>query len=89
MENEVYSPSKDPVLVKDQEVIEHINEYYDERECMKCAIWDVLAKEYGNRGMCGECFSIHYIPIECNIDLLGMPLLIEWKNKEELLEIYP
>jgi hypothetical protein len=73
----------------DQEVIEHINKYCEERECMKCAIWDSAAREYGKRGMCGECFDMHYIPIECNIERLGMPLLIEWENKEELIEEFP
>jgi len=39
--------------------------------------------------MCGECFDMYYIPVECNIERLGMPMLIEWKNKEKLLEMYP
>jgi len=73
----------------DEELINHINKYYDERTCMKCAIWDAAAQEHGKCGMCGECFDMHYTPVECNVERLGMPMLTEWKTKEELLEMYP
>jgi hypothetical protein len=66
----------------DEEAIEHINKYYEEIRCMKCAIWDAVAKEYGKGGMCGECFDMNTVPIECNIERLGLPWLIEWKEND-------
>ena len=28
-----------------------------ETECIKCAMWDEVAKNYDKRGMCQECFK--------------------------------
>jgi hypothetical protein len=53
--------------MKDEQVIDVVNKYYNERECMKCAMWDAAAKEHGKRGMCGECFDMHYVSPEMNI----------------------
>lgn len=38
-------------------------EIFQHTGCMKCAIWDVAAKEHGKRGMCGDCFDMNCISI--------------------------
>lgn len=50
--------------MKDEEVVAHINKYYNERMCMKCAVWDAAAKEYGKRGICEECFNRNCVLVE-------------------------
>ena len=75
--------------MEDNEFIEYIHKHYQEIECMKCFLWDLAAREHGKRGMCGECFDMHYIPPEMNFDRLGTPLLIQWKTKEEAKEFWP
>ncbi len=73
----------------DEEVMAHINKYWEESQCLRCAIWNTAAQANGKSGMCGECFDMYCVPIESNIERLGMPWLLEWKNKEELPEMYP
>lgn len=75
--------------MSDKEVLENILKGAEEMGCLKCAIWNEAAKCFGKRGMCEECFKMYHGDPHQDISNLGMPLLIEWRSKEELLEMYP
>lgn len=74
--------------MNDKEVINCINKYYDECNCLNCAIWNTAAQSFGKTAMCEECFKMHYVDPEEDVSRLGFLLQIEWKSKEELLEMY-
>jgi hypothetical protein len=75
--------------MNDEEIIDHIIKYYNERECLECSLWHAAALEYGKIGMCADCFEIRFVPIEFNVENLGMPMARVWKDREDLLEMYP
>jgi hypothetical protein len=52
-------------------LIEFINKSYNASGCMKCAIWDAVAKDLGKRGMCEECFTKNYVHVECIFNRQG------------------
>jgi len=69
-------------MIADQEVMDYINKYYQEIDCIQCVLWDFAAKNYGKRGMCAECFERDYVGVQWHVDSLDLALRRESKKKE-------